>query len=252
MKIEAKGEVMELWKKLVIILFSLALVACSTYAQKCFWWTVSSSGDVWTESDSINGFTVGQVSAGPVADEDSSLIANYGFWNDFLHDLTLCFDIRTSYGDTLTWWNAGTLSYAETRTMSISDSIVITNCGDCHVNFGLAVDSVYPGEWSPNFWVDNDRFVLRGSFTDEADVPISFDRVEDYLKISNTWATPEKFGPEGHDMGLNEQYYLWFQLMMPTGSSATFEIDTLPGDTLWTIRVESTIRVGITGRSYLP
>jgi len=174
---------MELWKKLVIIVFSLALVACSTYAEKCFWWTVSSCGDIWLD-DSLNnnGFTVGQVSAGPVASFYDSVLANYGFWNDFLADIELCFDLKTAFDDTMTWWSAGTLSLAETRTMSLTDSIVITNCGNCHVNFGLVVDSVFPGEWNPHFWADRDRFVLRAKFTNDPVVPMSFSTATCNLK----------------------------------------------------------------------
>ena len=174
---------MELRKKLVIIVFSLALLACSAYAQKCFWWTVSSCGDVWLD-DSLNnnGFTVGQVSAGPVASFYDSVLANYGFWNDFLADIELCFDLTTAFEDTMIWWSAGTLSLAETRTMSLADSIVITNCGNCHVNFGLAVDSVFPGEWNPHFWADRDRFVLRAKFTNDPVVPMSFSTANCNLK----------------------------------------------------------------------
>ncbi len=214
------------------------MVASSGFASRCFWWTISSSADVWTVCDSVNGVTVGQVSVGPVTNADDDTIGNYGFWNDFFGDFTLCFEIvDTSLITIDTIWNTDTLTVSSTITMVAGEQFVITNCGDCHIGFGLEGVGTAPCDWSFGAYNELDRCVVRAVFDNNPDPPVVFNRTHDYIKRSLTWANETKFGPDGFDLGLYEYYNLWMKFETPTRSSCY-------GVNIITIRVW--------GRSYLP
>ena len=211
------------------ILLLVLLMSSPARADRCFWWTIGSGGDI-RDGRSVGGVTLGQTAIGPVTESDGDSIGNYGFWNNFFDSLDICFTLSEDS------WPLDTLRLSETVSMADSEYILVSNCGNCHLSFGLEFTGDILG-WSSGSWADINRFGLYARFNEDGACPAIFDSPLDFVKNLITWASPEIFGPSGNDLGIDDSYFLWFKFCSPTRS------DTY-GD--------NTIVVEITAKSYLP
>ncbi len=192
-----------------IWLFVLIIIIVGTcFPYRMFWWTVTPGGDV---GDDETGTTLGQAAIGSVRGTSDLGDGSYGFWYEGFEPV-VCFEITH---DT---WDLDSIDNLETRTMTPGEEIAVTNCGNCHLNFGINFVDSDPLDWTWGYSAGNDKFVLRASFTDLPTSP-TFDPTRDYIKDIITWATDDIFGPLGQDFGFEEDLNLWLQFYSPGRST---------------------------------
>ncbi len=198
-------------------LIMLLLVASVCFPYQMFWWTVTPGGDVGEDE---TGTTLGQAAIGYVAGSTDMGDGSYGFWYEGFEPY-VCFEIST-YD-----WDLDSADILETRTMVPGEEMTITNCGNCHLNFGLKFVDSAPLDWAWGYSSGPDKFVLRASFTDLPTAPTFFDPTRDYIKDIVTWATSDNFGPLGEDFDLSGSLLdLCLQCHCPS-SSTLYETDNI-------------------------
>ncbi|MBN2541556.1 hypothetical protein JXI42_01715 [bacterium] len=194
--------------KYYIMIFLLFLSYSNVSANRVFWWTVVPSADI-TDSGGY-GVSLGQTAIGPVLSD--TLEGNYGFWYEGFEP-TICFYLSDSI------WNIDSISLCETRIMEAGEEILITNCGNCHLNFGLYFMGADSGGWECGYTIDVNKFVLRGCFTRIGFPPTRFQPENDLIKASMRWANHNIFGSHGYNLFINNSFALWFEFTAPSRSS---------------------------------
>ncbi len=193
---------------LIALVFSVAL------ADRCFWWTIAPSAEVFDSLGEVKrGATVGQTAIGPVSGRDAIEGGNYGFWNDLFENIDLCFTTVERF------WDAGEADIFEFVSMEEEEFVYITNCGNCHIRFGLQYIENSLG-WILGVSPERNRFSYRARFTENDDPPVVYSPTMDFIKDIVTWSSPTIFGPGGYDVPINGFVYLWFQLLTPMAPCA--------------------------------
>ena len=189
------------------IFFLVILVASSGFASRCFWWTISSSADVWEVGENVDGVTVGQISIGPVGDSADTIVGNYGFWNDFFEDYTLAFQVYDTsmiHLDSI-WAIRDSLWPGYTASMISGEQFVIVNEGNCHIGFGLEGIGTSVPSWEFGWRQDMNKPVVRAQFDHNSMPPIIIHITRDFIKNETIeWADSLLFGPEGYDLELSD------------------------------------------------
>lgn len=132
------------------------------------------------------------------------------------------------------YWNPGTVSVNETRSMgpgSMGGRIKATNCGTVDLRLSLRVQGTYNAStgdtipWSPGYSPGNNRFVLRANIRNTDWPPISYLPTNDYIPSTWRYATnstdtpPSIFGPAGGRITPSGSVYMFMQFIAPTASS---------------------------------
>lgn len=190
----------------LLFIFLFAFIS-NAFAYRCFWYVVTPGGNIGEEN---TGCTAGQATIGEVSGTETYGDGTYGFWYQGFEPV-ICFNIDH---DT---WELDSLDVSWTERMVLGEQIVISNCGNCHINFSLRWSESHPLEWSYGYTNFSDRFVTRARFTTELEAPSVYDHARDYVNDAVTWARDDRFGPAGYDMELDELQYLWLEFITPTG-----------------------------------
>ena len=176
------------------------------------------------------GFTIGQTAIGQVSGTGSIDEGNYGFWNDMLDSIDICFTVIDSF------WNIDSIELSEIHSMVDRGFISITNCGNCHLTFGLDFLGDSLG-WDIGTYSGPNKFTLRAQFNEDTLAPLGYDAHLDFIKDVVTWSSDIVFGPGGYDIAVEDFVHLWFCFLAPS-TSTTFG--------------NNKITIGLLGRSYLP
>jgi len=154
----------------------------------------------------------------------TSAIYDTAFYDDTIAVLGIIFEPGDPYQYN---WHLGTLDPGETHTMSIPESLKVRNDGNVPCDLGIMV---YSGDgWYASYFQAADNFVLMAEFTNINSPPTTFDRFEDYVKMSLDWAEENKFGPGGFNLLPDPPYenqmdYLWLEFLAPTSTSILTEV----------------------------
>jgi len=199
-------------KKHIIVFLLLIIIQIPIQAYECNWWVVPSSGDQTRRG----GLTIGQNVVGPYMSDSRAYFGHMGFWN---MDYEICFEIS----DSCVWFHsADTLETGESKTTVAGEQIVITNCGNCYIDFGLQGVRVDSCGWHFGYYEGFDRFVLLAIFDTNPTPPTTFSRAMDYIKEGSlAWSRGGCFGPEGHGLTLDGYFNLWFRFIAPLGISCS-------------------------------
>lgn len=200
------------YSRLILVIAILISIVSLAYGDKCYWWVVSSSGEVFDSLGARRGSTLGQTSIGRAQDRYDTLKANYGFWNDMFDSVEICINVTDSF------WNVGSLGLFETKAMADGEFILVENCGNCHLNFGLEYDRDLLG-WAIGSTPGPNKFTLRAQFTNRSSAPITYNPFMDFVKDELIWSTENIFGPEGYDVSISSTVNLWFLILMPNARS---------------------------------
>ncbi len=203
----------------------LLLMILSLFAYKNDWWVISPSG---VTDENATGNTAGQPAVGDVTSLFHS--GSYGFWYDQM-DPFICFEISTLE------WFIDSISVSESRSMIHGEQMELTNCGNCHIGFGLRVIDSSPIVWAHGYAIGDERFVLRARFVEGDVAPTLYDFSRDYVSDVVKWASPSLFGPDGFDFSFVDELNLWLQFVAPTDSE------------LWG---DNTITMELSARANLP
>ncbi len=160
------------------------------------------------------GASLGQTSVGNVASRDSTSYGNYGFWNNN-DPIDLCFEISPDF------WNIDSIDAYSYKIMENDEFIAISNCGNCNIQYGMAIAGTDTIRWNPAITPGDNEFSLRGIFNHESIAPMSFDISNDLITNETRWSTETNFGPNGYNMLIGEtDLKLWLYFMAPNSSSS--------------------------------
>ena len=179
----------------------LLIISCNLFAARLLWWTTGSGA-----SGAEEGTTVGQAFIG-----DQVISKSYGYWVDNIEPI-LCVSIATDI------WDIDSTNIGETISMIEGEEIIVTNCGNCHENYGLTFEDSSPLLWEISYAPAGDRFVLRARFSDTSDVPAAYDHSRDFIKDIVTWAHGFSFGDAGYAIPVGETRRLWLQYVSPASA----------------------------------
>lgn len=182
---------------------AILILAVSIFGYSLFWTITGGAGlsDGWT------GFTAGQSISTGLGPNGS-----YGYW----HDTSINTLSITVYPDN---WNVGMMEVGESKTMTPSELIQITNNGNVHLNLGLQYIGADSTAWNIATVAGANRFCLSARFESDDIPPVVFDPVADVIFDDPRWATEDLLGSEGLDIGLLEDCNLWFRFVAPIRSS---------------------------------
>lgn len=199
-----------------VLFLTILLIIVSLFGYRNNWWCIPSAGYIESPED---GASAGQTAIGDVLAGHSLDEGTYGFWHEAMLP-TICFEIDH---DT---WELDTIDVLETVTMEDEDGFIITNCGNCHLGFGLRIVSSAPLLWEHGYIADINKYVMRAQFTEEAIAPDTYDIVRDYIKDVINWASDDNFGPGGYDFAYSEPHHLFLQFQGPSHSD-TWDANTI-------------------------
>lgn len=196
----------------------LIILVTTGFSYRMFWWTITPGGDI---DEDNTGTTVGQAAIGLVYGVETRETGSYGFWYQGFEPI-VCFNISRDF------WDVDTVEILTTTGMDLGEQINITNCGNCHLNFGLKFIASDPLPWTWGYSAGPSKFVLRAQFTDADIPPIGFDATHDYINDIVTWATSETFGDLGFGFPISGSLLnLWLQLYSPGSSSVYNDVNTI-------------------------
>jgi hypothetical protein len=188
-------------KRLIYIMF----VVIGAFAQSCYWWNVPSSGSAASNS---TGYTVGQAYA-----SNRTTHGTYGFWGEN-YEPQICLSITDSN------WDIGSILPNTMTVMSLGDEIMVTNCGNCYVSYGLQFVRSDTLPWHIYTLADDNIFIMRAKFSIEATVPSIFDPIQDAISDELQFANGTRYGADGYGVPLGQQRRLWFYFKSPTRSAS--------------------------------
>ena len=158
-----------------------------------------------------------------------SAVQETAFYDASMAILAIYFEPQRP-GSLLFEWDIDTLDPCETKTMDVPDSMKVVNAGNVPIDLGLKVAETVPSGWFAGFYQGPDNFVLLCEFTDNNTPPVTFWPVEDYVKMTIDWSTPDRFGPGGYNMlpppypPENQYDYMWLQFRAPSSTSIYGEV----------------------------
>lgn len=190
----------------VLFLLILLAIALPVSAYKNNWWVISPTGST---DEFGQGNTAGQTFTGSVS--GGSHQGTYGFWTAEMTPI-ICF--TASRDD----WDLDSIDVLEARSMVYGEQIELTNCGNCHLCFGLRTMYTTPIIWASGYTIGDAKYVLRARFTDEPIPPVVYDMSRDYISDIVKWASPVFYGGMGNDFNLSDERFLWLQFIAPNNS----------------------------------
>mgnify|MGYP001373340291 CR=1 FL=1 len=192
------------WKVLFLLILLVFTLPVSAYKNN--WWAISPTGST---DEFGQGNTAGQTFTGSVS--EGAHQGTYGFWTEEMMPI-VCF---TASRDT---WDLDSIDVLEARSMVYGEQIELTNCGNCHLCFGLSTIYTTPTTWASGYTTGDNRYVLRARFTDSPVPPVVYDMSRDYISDAIKWASPVFFGGAGNDFDLSDEQFLWLQFVAPNTS----------------------------------
>ncbi len=192
-------------KKAQILLGVLLLMAISCYGARLLWWTTGSQAST---GGSNTGTTMGQSIIGRQYDGTTT----YGFWWN-QPEPVICVLIDEEN------WFVDSVDIMETVTMINEETIRVSNCGNCHQNYGLEYIESSPLIWNIGYSSGANRFVMRAKFLERFETPSGFDHSRDYIKDVVSWAHGVSFGEDGFDVPSGDDRTMWLQFISPDNST---------------------------------
>jgi len=132
--------------------------------------------------------------------------------------------------DSIWWLIPDSLDFAEERIMERQDSIRIVSYSNVPIELGLNIEAIYDVSddwiidpyWAPAYTPGINKFSLYAQFTSLSTPPVTWSRINDYVKDSPFWATSTKFGPGGYNIPPEDTpgnwTMLWFKFCSPIAS----------------------------------
>lgn len=204
---------------MLLIVLSFLIIPLKSYSYSSFWNNLGSG-----EMSEGTGSSLGQTANMRVAGRDDIGDGTYGFWQPNTIP-QICFSITPNS------WDIDTINLGDTKSMTIGEQMMIFNCGNCKVDFGLVYIECTPIDWGTGVWPDRDIFAMRARFTREESPPSLYHALFDFVSGEIIWANSINYGTNGKDVNPMNSRYLWFQFTAPTISTSfgdnTIHVDLL-------------------------